>query len=169
MNVLADGTSLLLSIHMDQTHFIYNILLPIERILTLSIYARHSTRSLEKKLHWIAMGLVIVLYGFGYWYYKFNDLHYASAITTGLILALLSYIHLKAFALDKTKGSVLIAFFALANLVYFTLMVSSISALQVALDISMDFAKTIGMGNLLAYSLWSVILIIGILWKRQET
>jgi hypothetical protein len=86
-----------------------------------------------------------------------------------LIVAILSYIHLRNMILEKTGDSIIIAAFSLANFIYLTLMISSISAIELAYRIDPEFGKLIYfLGNGIGYILWSIILIIGILWKKHK-
>ena len=109
----------------------------------------------------------ISFYGI-YYYPTLSEFHDVSNVFTGLVLAALSYLHLRSISLNTAGQSLLIFYFGLANLIYLTLMISAMSALPLALKVDNTFATKIYSINLVGYALWSIILIIGILWKKQK-
>lgn len=169
-NFIVDLTGHIFSHFNISNHFLYNVLIPVERSLSLFIYARNE-KAKEKLITYevgIAVILAITIIGFAM-HGGSSDLHFISNILSGLLLALFSYLHLRSIALDSAKQSLITFFFTLANLVYFTLMVSAMSAFPLALQIGNEFGRDIYNINLFAYALWSIILITGILWKKPKT
>lgn len=169
LNIITDISSFFLALTNTRTHIFYNILIPIERILTLIIYLRNVNNEPGKKLYYIAVAAVFGIYIISYFNNgNLTELHNVSNITTGLILASLSYIQLRSILMGGAGDSSVLIYFGLANLIYYTLMISAMSALPLALQISQDFASDIYDINIVGYTLWSIILIIGILWKKQK-
>lgn len=168
-NIFTDAASYLQIDAGKQTHLYYNLLLPAERTVTLLIYAFNEHGSAKKRIHYAGMAIVCLSYtGESIYAGTLTDFHDVSNVVTGLTVAALSYVHLRSVALNTAGQSVILFWFGLANLIYFTLMISAMSALPLALEIGNDFASNIVNINMAAYALWSVILIIGILWKKQK-
>lgn len=169
INLITEIIGAYLAISYTVNGFIYNVSAPITRILTLMLYAHNYNNTSGKVLTNTGIGVVILISIIGALHYPtFQEFHYGAYVISGLVIAALSYLHLRAIALDKAGQSLLIFVFSLANLVYFTLMASSMSAYGLANQISNDFGRTILFLNQLAYGLWSVILITGILWKKKQ-
>lgn len=154
----------------EYSGIIYNILAPVQRILTLMLYSSNTHVKEEQYLNYGGIAVLIMVSIGGHFYYQdFNDFHQVPYIVLGLIVAILSYIHLRNMILEKTGDSIIIAAFSLANFIYLTLMISSISAIELAYRIDPEFGKLIYfLGNGIGYILWSIILIIGILWKKHK-
>jgi len=153
----------------NDSHVIYNILLPAERVIILLIYAANELRRDQKQIHYLGIVLVLVITISGAAYYgSVVELHNISNVLSGLVLAALSYLQLRSIAQSTAGQSRVLFYFGLANLVYCTLMVSAMSAFPLAMQIDPNFASNIISINLLAYTLWSIILIIGILWKKKQ-
>lgn len=170
LNIFTDTTSYFL-IHMEKgTHLFYNLLIPVERILTLIIYAVNEHGISRKRIHYSGTVLIgISAISAVFYYQNITGHHSMTNILTGFIGALLSYVHLRSIMLNTAGQSTTTFYFALANLVYFTLMISAMSALPLALQIGNDFASDIYDINLIGYALWSIILIIGVLGKSKKT
>ena len=169
LNIATDTASYFL-IHMERpTHAVYNVLLPFERGLILLIYAANSHGREQKLVYYIGAAAVLLTYaGSTAFNGGISELHYVSTIVTGLILAALSYVYLRSVSLNTAGQSTTMLYFGLANLIYFTLMISALSALPLAQRIDNTFASTIFNANLMGYTLWSILLIIGIPWKRRK-
>jgi hypothetical protein len=113
--------------------------------------------------------LITVISIAGLFYYpSFSDMQRGPYVWAGLVVALLSYLHLRSIALDEAGQSQIMFVFSLANLVYYTLMISAQSAVDLAWDLDVDFGKDIYLVNDISFALWSIILIIGILWNRKN-
>lgn len=148
---------------------IYNLLAPIQRVGTLLVYAFNSKLRLEKKVNFVGIVLVVIISLIAAFFYpEFNRFHRLPYILSGCVVAGFSYFHLRCIILDRASSSPIIAAFCLANFVYLTLMVSSQSAVEFAYKLDPGFGKIIYLGNDIGYALWSVILIIGILWKKKQ-
>jgi len=147
---------------------VYNGLAIVQRTLTLLLYASNTRVKEERYLNYGALGLLILVnIGAGFYYPDFFTLYTFPYIFLGLVVAFCSYIHLRNMVLEKTGASVVIGAFSLANFVYLTLMVSSVSAISLAYSIDHDFGRLIyALGNHAGYCLWSIILIISIIWKK---
>lgn len=169
LNVVAEITAAYFAASQITNGFIFNTVAPVERILTLMLYAHNYKSKNGKLLSYLGMSLVILIAFAGVFHYpSFQEFHYGTYVISGLVIAVLSYLHLRAMALEKADQSLLIFVFSLANLVYFTLMISSMSAFRLANQISDEFGSEILLINQIAYALWSIILIIGIIWKTKR-
>ncbi len=171
MNIIAD-TSAHFMIRMDiRTNSVYNLLLPLERMATLYIYSRNDHRKPVRIIHILGLVSVFCIYLVGY----FNngelssELHKYSNLWTGLIVASLSYLQIRSLAIGEAGDSKVLVFFSIANFLYYTIMISSLSALPLAMQIDMDFASKLYSINLFGYLLWSLILIYAAPWKTHKT
>lgn len=148
---------------------VYNIICPIEKITIVVCYHLNSYKSQFRLLYVTGIITFILLSICGY---SLNDhpgyIHTEVYVISGFIVAVLSYLQLRNILLEKAKDSIPIFWFSMANLVYYTLMISVISARPVALSISWDFNTQINIVNDIAYSLWSPIILIGIIWNRTK-
>jgi len=168
-NAFTDVTSYVL-IHMErETHVLYNLLIPVERSVILFIYAANEYEQERKRIYyfgaaavWFSFAVSTLTLG------SLSELHYVSNIVTGLVLAALSYVHLRSVSLNTAGQSVVMLYFGLANMIYFTLMISAMSALPLAQQIDLGFAVGILSLNTVAYGIRIILLIIGILWKRPK-
>jgi hypothetical protein len=151
------------------THILYNVLVPVERVLTLVIYALNEFTREKKVLHYGGIVLVVLVFGLGFFLKGIELFFQPSNVITALALAILSYLHLRSITRDQGGPSRLIFYFALANLIYFTFSTSALSAVPLAYKIDPDFAIQIFYINLVGYSLWSLILIFALLWKPPKT
>ena len=140
--VAAELTGAYLSMSQTNNGFIFNIMAPIERILTLMLYAKNYKNKSGKQLAYTGILLVIAIAVYGIFHFPtFQEFHYGTYVVSGLVIAVASYLHLRAIALDKAGQSFIIFVFSLANLVYFTLMISSLSAYGLANQIDNNFGS----------------------------
>ncbi len=152
-----------------ESGMIYNLLSPIQHSAVLLLYTANSNFKLEKKLNLLGICLVLTVSIISVLYYpNLNQFHRLPYIISGCVVAGFSYFHLKSMVLERAGTIPVIVAFCLANFVYLTLMVSSQSAVELAYDLDPAFGKNIYLGNDIGYALWSVILIIGILWKTKQ-
>lgn len=169
MNASADITGNLASELDNGNGIVYNILAPLEKVITFAVYGLNTITRKGRMINLIGIALVLLLSLFGFGLYPAFDFHFGIYIAAGLILAVASYFHLREMVNDRARFSGVVFAFSLANLIYYTLMVSALSAIPLALTISNDFAAQIYTGNDLAYSLWSLIILIGIAWTKIRT
>lgn len=170
LNIGSDLIAAKLSTEGITNGFVYNILAPIERILTVYIYIRCSNFLKSKYLHIIGLCAIILVSAISQIHAQdFSAFQNISFVIGGLVVSLLSYYHLRNITLGRAKDDFLIALFAVANLIYYTLMSSSISAFYAALDVSRAFARDIYSINQFAYGLWAITLSIGLLWSKRKT
>ncbi|MGB6035496.1 MAG: hypothetical protein WBG42_04460 [Cryomorphaceae bacterium] len=156
------------SFETEYSGIIYNSLAIAQRLLTLMIYAFNTRVKEERFLNYAGI-VVLILASIGahFYYQDYTSFYRVPYVILGLIVAICSYIHLRNMILEKTGVSMVIGAFSLANFVYLTLMISSVSAVGLAYNMDKDFGRLIYfLGNGVGYMLWSVILIIGILWKK---
>jgi hypothetical protein len=170
LNVLADLVAEVLNSAGHTTHVVYNLMMPVERVLTLLIYAIQAETIWAKRSYYVAIGLVATAAIASAAYYGgIQELHYFSNVISGIVVAVFSYTYLRAMVLGQTYHSRVLFYFGMANLIYYTLMVSAMSALPLAMRISYPFAGAILNINLVGYTFWSITLILGISWKKQRT
>jgi hypothetical protein len=168
LNVLVDSTAYFLMHIKRESNYLYNFIIPIEKVLTLLIYDKVGQRKKERLPIQIGILAIVLIYCVGY----FKDgatgsFHYTSNILTSLIVAAYSYLFLRSNAIGKKGASQLITLFAAANFMYHTISVSAMSARPIARQISNQFESILYAVNLVAFALWSIILLIAILWKRK--
>jgi len=169
LNILADLLANYLGLKKIFNGDVYNLLGPVEKIITLSVYLVNSKINRTKIYYLSGIIAMILLTTAGYISNsKPGHLHEQVYVISGFIFAILSYLQLRNILLEKAKDSIPIFWFSMANLVYYTLMISVISARPVALSISWDFNTQINIVNDIAYSLWSPIILIGIIWNRTK-
>ncbi len=169
LNIISDVIAAKLGSQRIKTGIIYNTLAPIERILTLYIYARCSIITKNKNLNFIGIIFIIMAsITSQFMAPNYIDFQAVPFVLSGLVVALLSYFHLRNMVLDKAKSSKLVLIFTIANLMYYTLMASAMSAFTTSLKISDEFANSVYAINLTAYSLWSIMLILGLLWSKNR-
>lgn len=169
MNIAADLIARKMSLQLMNNGIVYNIFCPLEKIVTLMIYYLSSNRPRFKQLNLLGILLVIIISAIGFLgKLSPQEFHTEVYVISGFIISIFSYLHLRRIIRGKAKQSRVIFFFGIANLVYYTLMVSSVSALPVAMGISTDFAKTLFIGNAIAYVMWSILILIGIVWSRTK-
>lgn len=156
------------SLETESSGIVYNSLGIVQKTLTLMLYSFNTHVKEERYLNYVGIAVLIVAsIGAQFYYQDFTSFYRIPYIILGLIVAICSYIHLRNMILEKTKPSLVIGAFSLANFIYLTAMISSVSAVGLAYNIDEDFGRLIYfLGNGVGYMLWSVILIIGILWKK---
>lgn len=171
LNIFADTASyFIMHIPKQETVFIYNVMTPIEKIIILIAY-RQNTYGIRRSsvYSWGILAVILVTSLDISLINGFSSFNVIGIVSTGMIVAFLSYIHLRDVLNGRGGESKVFTLFCSANFVYYTLMVSSLSAVQLALIVSDNkFASQVSYGNLLAYALWSLILIIGLLWIRKN-
>jgi hypothetical protein len=166
LNALTDlGTNYASAKGMDIDNALYYVLVPLEWVLTLLVYANNSRFKSTRFKNYVGVFVVIGIFIFALFYYpNVTEFPRGAYVWGGLVIALLSYIQLRSMALDEAGQSKILLVFTLANLIYFTLMISSQSAIDLAYELERDFGSNIYLINDISYALWSVILIFGILW-----
>lgn len=151
----------------DANGYLYNIITPIEKIITLILYAAVSTTRKHKIFNLTGIVVIIVLSILGYFVrFSAETFHFEVYVVSGFVISILSYLFLRKLALRKEQFSTVILLFGMANLVYYTVMVSAVSAMPIARKHSSVFASDLFTINDIAYSLWSLTILTGILWKR---
>ncbi len=148
---------------------VYNLFCPTEKIIIMVIYYLNSKITSVKQFNILGIIAFILISIGGYYFETVSGyIHIEVLVISGIITVGLSYLHLRQIVLDKAFSSTPIFFFGMANLIYYTLMVSSMSAIPVAYNISKPFAIQISIGNDIAYVLWSLTTLIGIIWNRTK-
>lgn len=79
-----------------------------------------------------------------------------------------SYLMLRDEIFKPRAFNHLFIWFILANLVYYTLMVSSMSSIPFAGQISVDLAASLKIINDVAYIFWSLLIAFGIIWSSKQ-
>ncbi len=169
LNIITDLIAIYLADTLKQDNgIIYNIFCPTEKIITLLIYYLNAFQLSNKRLNILGVLFVCLFSLYGFIANPATHFHTEVYILSGFIVSILSYLQLRQIIQEKAKQSTAIFFFAIANLVYYTLMVSSVSASPFAYELSEDFGKAVMIGNQVAYSLWSILILIGLLWNRTK-
>ncbi len=168
MNIVADTSAYFLMYCEMESKYMYNILLPLERVVSLLIYAKNENIKKKRIIYGLGMVLILVVYCVGYIRNDIaSNLHYVSNTITALIVAALSYLHLRFISKVEDQNTRLVTLFTFATFIYSAITVSAMSALPLALQIDNSFAAALYNINLIAYGLWSIILIIAILWNKK--
>ena len=168
INVLADLIASYLADHYGSNGIVYNILTPLEKLLTLGIYYIYAPNRIFKKAI-IGVSILILLISLIAFYFSSSSrvFHIQPFLWTGLILAILSYMLIRKYLTSKKDFNLLAVWFAFANLLYYSMVVSSLGAQSIAVSFSLELARLLGYGNDIAYSLWSLILLISVLWIKK--
>lgn len=170
MNVSADVTADIMDNIYTKTGIVYNILTPMEKVLTMGIYVLNTKTTRSRWIYAVIAVITLIISTIGFLAYKsVMDLHVITIIASSIFVAAASYYQLRELAMDRASFSAVMVGFSLANLIYYTVMISSISSLPLAIEISNDFAKIIGTVNLIGYAMWSLIIFTGIIWKKNSS
>ena len=168
LNLICDIVCFILGKKEIETGFVYNILLPAERIISLYIYAiAINQNNLKKTFHLGIVAIVIirlVAIGFESSLLKFQ---FVANTVEGLLTAILSYLFIRVMIVKKDDISAVLLGFGVANFLYLTLMASAMSALKLAYLIDKDYSLEFYAVNTLAYIIWSLTLVTAILWKKK--
>lgn len=163
LNVIADFLSNYIGLRGDPSVDVYNVMNPIEHSLTLIIYRAFTKHKKTRSLHLTFAYLILILASVDFaWITKTGQFHYASFLFSGIVVAIFSFLFMRSWIIESGSFKTFIPWFGIANLLYYTLMVASLSALPKAMDISDQLAKAVLWVNYGAYMLWSIILTIGL-------
>lgn len=170
LNVIADLMADYVSLTYGESGHVYNVLAPVERLLSLQIYVLATK---NKKLRMLFRFTMILIFGIslsGYIIHNGDtDFHALPYVASGFLMAVASYIFLREWAIVSKKSTVLVFVFGMANFIYYTLMISSMSALPLANKLSAELADKIYVVNDIAYTLWSLTILFGMIWQRIKT
>lgn len=148
---------------------IYNVSAPVSKLVTLGIYIATLQTKTMRKYFILGMLPIIALSAWGYIRPgNPGDFHYDVYIISGFVISILSYLYMRQFILHRSNPFTTLFWFSFANLIYYTLMVSSMSASYAVMPFSQDFAKKLLLGNDIAYSLWSCLITFGIIWNKKK-
>jgi hypothetical protein len=147
---------------------VYNVLLPIERILSLYIYGRATRLSDYPSIYNYGIGLVLLIRSISIIYLPdFKELDLIANSAEGLTVAILSYAFVRSIVKrGKIKSPILLGF-GIANFAYLMIMASAMSAYRLAYQESESLGTALYYINIIGYSFWSFILITAILWKSR--
>jgi hypothetical protein len=169
LNAAADLLAGYLGIQKIFNGDVYNTIAPTEKLITLAIYISTVRTKALNKYFIIGIVMVILLSIWGYARQTVSGMfHHDVFIISGFVLAILSYAYMRDLMLNQARPFTPLFWFSFANMIYYTMMVASISAMPVALRISYDFAAQIHLGNDLAYILWSTFITFGIVWNQKK-
>lgn len=172
LNLVADLYTTYLSYHSVNTLFYNSLHTGVEQLFILWIY--YSTKIYNKQkrllLYTIIIGGLLAIYNIFFWQGPKQFTTY-TFIPFGLLIAFLSYINIRYFIISNIAVlSNIIFWFSIANFVYFIVIVPIMSFLPLAIEISLDLAKTLKMyTNNIAYGVWSVLIAIGFICQRKKT
>jgi hypothetical protein len=169
INISADIIASAFVIKGMTSEMIYNISAPIEQLVTLFIYNNGVNTLKLRNIHFGTMCLIFLLSLSNYFLMKNPyEFHSYTIIFSGLTVAIFSCLQLQ-FTISRLKPWLSVIFwFSFANVIYYTLMTSTISSLPLAIEVSDSFARSIKAINDIGYILWSILISIGILWNRTR-
>lgn len=169
LNILADLLAQYLATRGIYNGDVYNLICPLEKVIILAVYYQNTFKNRIRKYYIIGVIAIIFLSSLGYIFNKNSgSVHIEVYLISGFVIAILSYLQLRQMALENARASTPIFWFGMANLIYYTFMISSISASPLALTISEEFARQILLGNDIGYISWSIITTTGIAWKQTK-
>lgn len=147
---------------------LYNTSTVIEQVITLWIYLKYSDSGYVVVKR-VLIGLVIAMALSNTLFTGWNEgFHWETFILSGIIVAVVSYLEFRAIVLTGNIRNVIL-WFALANLIYYTLMVPSMSSVPKAYKISEVLSYNLKLVNDAAYIAWSIILSIALLWFPKSS
>lgn len=150
--------------------FLYNLLIPVEIILTLIIYFNYVQRKTSKRYILICMFLFIIFSILNLVVIQdfFKEFANHTFFAGGIIVSYLSYsIWLNDIKNDLLSLQNVILWFTAANFIYYTTTIPIISAHNWLSTYSKEVAFPIFIINLVMYGLWAIIIGLGFIWKRQ--
>jgi hypothetical protein len=169
INVVADLIGSIMAIKFSFNEVVFNVSAPIEQVLTLYVYSKGDKKKSVVYIHRISMVLIIILLLSNYVIIKNPyGFHYYTFIISGIIVAVFSYWQLKSLIQQSHPWRSVILWFSGANLIYYSSMVSSVSSMPLANDISRNLAMSIKTINDVGYIIWSLLIAIGILWNKKK-
>ncbi len=168
LNITMDLTANYVVGAWGENAFIYNIMTVAEQALILIIYYL-SRRNHARRFSYLAGAVLIVLLGTSN---KFmpnppGEFNIETFVFSGILIAVFSYLELRRSVLNLKIDSIII-WFASANMIYYTLMVSSMSAQPLAQRISMKLAENIKYINDVGYMIWAILIAIGLIWSGKS-
>lgn len=169
LNLIADVWAAFLWLDYQTTVHVYNLFNPIEQLITVATYGLYAKPKVNKV--YVASAVVILSFHLfdAFWLSPKDSFHFPAFIFSGILIAILSYFSLKQCLREKEEFRSLFFWFSLANLFYYTLMVSAMSALPLAQKISYEFAAIILQLNYICYACWALTLTFGMIWNRLKT
>jgi hypothetical protein len=169
INVVADLLGSIMAIKYSFNEMVFNISAPIEQVLTLFVYSKAGETRRLVNVHKISITLIILLSLSNYFIIQNPyGFHYYTFIFSGITVAVFSYTQLKFTIQQNVPWRSVLLWFSGANLIYYSLMVSSVSTMPLAYDISKDLAISIKTVNDVGYIIWSALISVGILWNKKK-
>ena len=168
LNLIGDLVGFFLSKADIETGLIYNLLLPAERAISLLIYSSASSSKNYKILFQVGIAMIVfiriasvIIEG------PLHHFQFMANTAEGLLTAILSYVFIRHALIGKTRTTIILFAFGIANFLYLILMASAMSAIPIAYRIDRDYSNALYGINTAAYIIWSATLIIAILWKKK--
>jgi len=150
----------------------YNLLNPIEIVLTLVIYYQHIKSQHIKNLTIKAIVIFLLFTLINAFFIQGLFLQFASYtfFLGGIVVCIYSYlIWRKEIYEDELSPNKLILWFATANFLYYSVSVPVISANNWLVIYSKEISFTVFIINGVNYSIWAIVIGLGILWKVQAS
>lgn len=173
LNIIVDLVAIKLSAQFKNNSFCYNLLNPIELILTLIIYYNYFPSGNIKKILAISMSTFLLFATLNVVFIQnfFLEFDNYTFFTGGIIVSVFSYFVWRNEIQnnDVISPHNIIVWFAAANFAYYTLTIPIMSAHNWLSFYSKDLAFPIYAINKVIYGIWAIIIGTGLLWKRQTT
>jgi hypothetical protein len=170
LNIIVDLLALKMSVLFINNSFLYNLLTPIEILLTLIIYYQYLTTSKVKRLLAICIFLYFLFSFLNVIFIQDFYIEYAnhSFFTGGILVCLFSYlVWLNDIKNDLLSKKNIVLWFAAANFIYYTSTIPIISAHNWLSFYFKEMAFSVYSLNLVMYGIWGIIIGMGFIWKRQ--
>lgn len=171
-NIVFDLIAINLGKQKINNSFCYNLLNPIELILTLIIYYNYFPSGNIKKILAISMSafLLFAILNIIFIQNFFTEFDNYTFFIGGVIVSVFSYFVWRNEILNNViSPHNIILWFAAANFIYYTLTIPIMSAHNWLSFYSKDLAFPIYAINKVIYGIWAIIIGIGLIWKRQRT
>lgn len=169
INIIVDLLGTYMAFYSIDNLWCYNISSTIENTFILILFSLN-TNPLKSKMIKSVLILMLVFSIVNMFYIqKYNNLNTYTFIPASLFIVYLSYSSLLSLINTEAMYSNLLFWFSLACFIYYSLMITVLSALPLALEVSYSLALALKQVNNIGYMLWSVLLLSGFLWTRKKT
>jgi hypothetical protein len=170
LNLIADLITWEPSMQQKNTAIYYNILVPTELILLLSVYYSYLPfNNIKRVLIYVipALGIFSIINGF-FIQDIFSVFASHTFIAGGFIVAVFSYILIRHATKEDTisKYNTLL-WYAAANFVYYSISVPVLSSNNWLLLYSRNMAFPIYVVNIIVYGIWGLLISLGFIWKLK--
>ncbi len=169
MNIIADITSAIILNAGYTSTGVYSILFPTEIILWLAYYNYHSKSKNEKKAYLLSSFFVLLFSSINYLFIQKNiEFNSYTLIPLSLFMFIISYMKLRnAIQEDSFYFNSLLTWALIANILYYGIVIESITAMMVSYKSNIGDARNFLKVNYAGYAVWSMLLCIGCIIKKK--